>query len=145
MRYLCGFKLSCHVLLMWRLEIAKHFPHLHWPIKHLFNKLWNNFSLVKTSRKLQYNSFNDGLFEKKLAFRGCTNIEYIVMVLSLCYNLSGESHTLAGGVIANDVMKMRKVIEFQSSWIVVYYKSHFRVLLQLICPVEGSVAIVTEK
>ena len=123
----------------------RHFPHLHWPIKHLFNKLWNNFSLVKSSRKLQYNSFNDGLFEKKLAFRGCTNIEDIVMVLSLCYNLSGESHALAGGVIANDVMKMRKVIEFQSSWIVVYYKIHFRVLLQLICPVEGSVAIVTGK
>ena len=35
-----------------------------------------------------------------------------------------------GGVIAYDVLKIRKVIEFQNSWIVIYYKIHFRFLLQ---------------
>ena len=34
------------------------------------------------------------------------------------------------GGIARDVLKIRKVIEFQSSWIVIYFKTHFRVLLQ---------------
>ena len=49
------------------------------------------------------------------------------------------------GVIANDVLKMRKVIEFQSSRIANYYKIHFRVLLQPICAGEVSVVIVIDK
>ena len=37
--------------------------------------------------------------------------------------------TLAGGrVIANDALKMRKVLGFQSSWIAIYYEIHFPVL-----------------
>ena len=61
--------------------------------------------------------------------------------------LRGESHidfrtqcvimTPAGGeVIANDVLKMRRVIAFQSSWIAVYYKIHWGVLLQPTCAGE---------
>ena len=54
--------------------------------------------------------------------------------------------TLAGGgFIANDVLKMRKGIESQSSWIVIYYKIHFRVLLQPICAGEVSVVTVIDK
>ena len=34
------------------------------------------------------------------------------------------------GGIARDVLKIRKVIEFQSSWIVIYFKTHVSVLLQ---------------
>ena len=37
------------------------------------------------------------------------------------------------------------VIEFQSSWIVVYYKIHFRVLLQRICAGKVSVVIVIDR
>ena len=48
-------------------------------------------------------------------------------------------------VIANDVLKMREVIKFQSSGIVIYYKIHFRVLLQSFCAGEVSVVIVTDK
>ena len=49
------------------------------------------------------------------------------------------------GGIANDFLKMRKVMEFQSSLIVVYYKIHFCVLLQPICTGQASVVIVIEK
>ena len=49
------------------------------------------------------------------------------------------------GGIANDVFKMRKVIEFQSSWIVIYYKIHFCVLLQPIHACEVPVVIVISK
>ena len=49
------------------------------------------------------------------------------------------------GVIASDILKMRKVIEFQSSAFVVYYKIHFRVLLQHICAGKVSVVIVIDK
>ena len=49
------------------------------------------------------------------------------------------------GVIANDVLKKRKFIKFQSSWIVVYYKIHFRVFLQAICTGEVSVVIVIDR
>ena len=48
-------------------------------------------------------------------------------------------------VIAIDVLKMAKRIEFQSSWIALYYQIHFRVLLQPICAGEVSVVIVTNK
>ena len=56
-------------------------------------------------------------------------------------------HNDAGGweVIANDVLKKRKVIEFESSWIAIYYKIHFCVLLQNICAGEVSFTIVIEK
>ena len=55
-----------------------------------------------------------------------------------------------GRVIANDVLKMRQVIEFlflsyRSSWIAIYYKIHFRVLLQPICAGEVSLVIVIDK
>ena len=43
-----------------------------------------------------------------------------------------------GGVIANDILKMGKVIEFQSSGIVIFYKIHLHVLLQPICAGEVS-------
>ena len=48
-------------------------------------------------------------------------------------------------VIANDVLKMRKVIDFQNWWIVVYYKIHFCVLLQPVCAGEVSVATTAWK
>ena len=48
-------------------------------------------------------------------------------------------------VIANDILKMRKVIEFQISSIVLYYRIHFRVMLQPICAGELSVVIVINK
>ena len=38
-----------------------------------------------------------------------------------------DAHGL--GVIANDVLKMRKAIDFQSSWVAIYYKIHFHVVL----------------
>ena len=54
--------------------------------------------------------------------------------------------TLVGGsVIANDVLKMGNIIDFQSSWIVIHYKIHFRVLLQAIYGGEVSVGIVIDK
>ena len=50
------------------------------------------------------------------------------------------------GVIANDILKVGKLIEFQSLRAVVYYKIHFRVLLhQPICAGEVSIAIVIGK
>ena len=53
-------------------------------------------------------------------------------------------HNYARGwrVIPNDFLIIKKVIEFQSSWIFVYYKIHFRVLLQLICAAEVPVEII---
>ena len=48
-------------------------------------------------------------------------------------------------VIATDVLKMRKVIKFQSSWIAIYYKIRFGVLLQLTCAGEISVIAVIDK
>ena len=52
---------------------------------------------------------------------------------------------VGGWVIANDALKKRKFVEFQSSWIAVYYKIHFCVLLQPICAGEVSVVIVLDK
>ena len=46
------------------------------------------------------------------------------------------------GIIASD---MKKVIKFQSSGIVIYYKIHFRVLLQHIYASEVSVVTVIDK
>ena len=40
---------------------------------------------------------------------------------------------------------MTKVIEFQSSWVAIYYKIQFSVLLQSICAGEVSVVIVIDK
>ena len=40
---------------------------------------------------------------------------------------------------------MRKVIDFQNWWIVVYYKIHFCVLLQPVCAGEVSVATTAWK
>ena len=49
-------------------------------------------------------------------------------------------------VIANDVLEMGKVVaEFKSSWTVLYYKIHFRVLLQATCAGEVSVVIAIDK
>ena len=56
--------------------------------------------------------------------------------------------TLTGGkgaAIAKDLLKMRKVIKFQSSWIAINYKIHFRVLLQPICAGDVSVVIIIDK
>ena len=49
---------------------------------------------------------------------------------------------LAGGgcgsiVIANNISKIKN-IEFQSSWIVIYYKINFRVLLQPFCKYQSN-------
>ena len=57
----------------------------------------------------------------------------------------GWGREAGGEVIANDVLKMRRVIEFQSLGIVVYYKINFGVLLQPICAGEVSVVIVVDK
>ena len=51
----------------------------------------------------------------------------------------------AGGVIANDVLVMGKVIEFLNSWFFVYYKIHFCVLPHPFCAGEVSVVIVIDK
>ena len=50
-----------------------------------------------------------------------------------------------GGPITNDVLKMKKVIDFQSSWIVIYYNSDVHALLQSICASEVSIVIVLDK
>ena len=49
------------------------------------------------------------------------------------------------GGTANDILKMGKVIGFQSSWIAIYYKIHLRVLSQPICADEVTVVIVIDK
>ena len=70
--------------------------------------------------------------------------------------LRGETHRFSyakrhngarrWGVIANDILKVGKLIEFQSLCAVIYYKIHFRVVLhQPICVGEVSVAIVIGK
>ena len=48
-----------------------------------------------------------------------------------------------GGLIGNDILKFRK--NDSNSWIAVYYKIYFRVLLQHICAGEVSVVIVIDK
>ena len=40
-------------------------------------------------------------------------------------------------VIANNISKIKN-LEFQSSWIVIYYKIHFRVLLQPFCKYQSN-------
>ena len=50
-----------------------------------------------------------------------------------------------GGGIPYEVLEMRIVIEFQNSWIVVYYKIHFHVQLQPICAGKLSVVRVIDK
>ena len=58
----------------------------------------------------------------------------------------GVSHVLGWRlVIANDVLKMRKVIELTNLWIVIYCKIHFCVLLQPICAGEVSAILVRDK
>ena len=49
------------------------------------------------------------------------------------------------GVIAHDVLKMRKVIKFQGSRIAIYYKIHVSVKLPPFCVGELSVVIVIGK
>ena len=45
---------------------------------------------------------------------------------------------VGGVIVANVVLKMRKVIKFRSSWIVIYYKIQFRFLLQHLCTDEDQ-------
>ena len=48
----------------------------------------------------------------------------------------GKVGGIGRGFIANDVLQRRKIIEFQSSRFVIYYKIYFRVHLQPICAGE---------
>ena len=50
-----------------------------------------------------------------------------------------------GGDIANNVLKTRKVIEFKSSLVLVYWKIHFGDLLHPVCAGEVSAVIVIDK
>ena len=68
----------------------------------------------------------------------CVCVRVCVFV---CVGMGGRGEL----VIANEVLKMRKVIEFQCSWIVVYYKIHFCILLQPDCAGEVSVVIVIDQ
>ena len=80
------------------------------------------YCLVLSSFVVCYKQFSDG---KIIAL----NIgEGSVSTIFVC---SASWYACGWGVIANDVLKMRKVIAFQSSWITIYYKIPYRILLHI--------------
>ena len=122
---------------------------VHFVLPILFVVLYENvpISIVVLPTKRWYSSFSKKVFDfRKIYFSVKIMLNKTFEIFSDCLmKICRSIKEWVTGRIANEVLKMKKGIEFQCLWIVIYYKIHFRVLLHPIWAGEVTVVIVTDK